>query len=333
MIMMVRALAYLLLYTIDASAQEPQPGRSLGAAHNSPPAPSLAASVAYAPPDAGAQCNQDRWIYRNVFAHLPTPDGIFIEFGARDGLKHSNTLFFERALGWEGLLVEAGGDDWAGLRGNRRCRLRGRAGCAHAALSDLEDREVFHHECSGGSCRHTVADARGDARAKPVRTATLDGMLARRGVSGVDLLCADCEMFPRLSALINPASHHASSLGEGCELAALRGFDFAKHRPSVVLLERQREPGGGLGAAMAELRALLANAGYGELHDPAGEALRFQDSLFVRRDLAPRLPAPCLDHLVRAPFPAPCPVVDMPAGAPCARPGAWAADVLQAGDG
>ena len=206
MIMMVRALAYLLLYTIDASAQEPQPGRSLGAAHNSPPAPSLAASVAYAPPDAGAQCNQDRWIYRNVFAHLPTPDGIFIEFGARDGLKHSNTLFFERALGWEGLLVEAGGDDWAGLRGNRRCRLRGRAGCAHAALGDVEDREVFHHECSGGSCRHTVADARGDARAKPVRTATLDGMLARRGVSGVDLLCADCESFPRLSALINPDS-------------------------------------------------------------------------------------------------------------------------------
>ena len=100
-----------------------------------------------------------------------------------------------------------------------------------------------------------------------------------------------------------------------------------------MLLERQREPGGGLGATMAELRALLANAGYGELHDPAGEALRFQDSLFVRRDLAPQLPAPCLDHLVRAPFPAPCPVVDMPAGAPCARPGAWAADVLRAGDG
>ena len=79
-------------------------------------------------------------------------------------------------------------------------------GADRDVIQRAEDREVFHHECSGGSCRHTVADARGDARAKPVRTATLDGMLARRGVSGVDLLCADCESFPRLSALINPDS-------------------------------------------------------------------------------------------------------------------------------
>ena len=33
--------------------------------------------------------------------------GTFVEFGARNGVDHSNTLYFERALGWRGILVEA----------------------------------------------------------------------------------------------------------------------------------------------------------------------------------------------------------------------------------
>lgn len=219
-------------------------------------------------------------------------------------------MFFERILGWEGLLIEAGGDDYPHLKINRRCTIRGHSGCAHAALSDVENSEVFHHECNGGPCRHTVgaAEAAGDKRAHSVRTVTLNGLLARRAeVESVDLLSADCE---------------------GCEVAALRAFDFAKYRPSVVLLERQRNGRGKLSADMMALRSLLGAAGYYELADAdGGTPFYFQDSFFLRADLASRVPVPCLDHLPASQG-LPCPVADFVASERCARPGAWSAAVL-----
>src|SRR5215467_5134323 len=48
---------------------------------------------------------QDRWLEENVFRG--TRNGVFVEFGALDGLDTSNTLFFEREREWSGLLIEA----------------------------------------------------------------------------------------------------------------------------------------------------------------------------------------------------------------------------------
>tara|TARA_B110000208_G_C11775868_1_gene431997 strand:+ start:52 stop:303 length:252 start_codon:yes stop_codon:yes gene_type:complete len=44
-----------------------------------------------------SQQGEDLLIYRN-FINLSTNDGIFLELGAYDGLKYSNTLFFEKYL-------------------------------------------------------------------------------------------------------------------------------------------------------------------------------------------------------------------------------------------
>lgn len=46
---------------------------------------------------------------QDAFVHslLPKRNGIFVEFGALDGLLHSNSLFFERERDWRGLLIEA----------------------------------------------------------------------------------------------------------------------------------------------------------------------------------------------------------------------------------
>jgi FkbM family methyltransferase len=44
---------------------------------------------------------------RRVSKHLNgRRNGFFIEAGANDGIKQSNTLYFERYLGWRGLLIE-----------------------------------------------------------------------------------------------------------------------------------------------------------------------------------------------------------------------------------
>jgi hypothetical protein len=52
-----------------------------------------------------AQSGQDRHVLRRLILRCGT--GFFVEFGAGDGIKHSNTLFFARQLGWKGLLFEA----------------------------------------------------------------------------------------------------------------------------------------------------------------------------------------------------------------------------------
>jgi hypothetical protein len=42
---------------------------------------------------------------RRIAEHLVESKGTFVELGAGDGLKHSNTLFFEER-GWRGVLIE-----------------------------------------------------------------------------------------------------------------------------------------------------------------------------------------------------------------------------------
>jgi hypothetical protein len=40
--------------------------------------------------------------------------GFFIEAGAHDGVEASNTLYFEKKMGWTGLLVEPNPDSFSG---------------------------------------------------------------------------------------------------------------------------------------------------------------------------------------------------------------------------
>lgn len=55
-----------------------------------------------------SQGGQDRLVWERYFKETPrVSTGFFIEFGAMDGLEGSNSYFFEKALGWSGLLFEA----------------------------------------------------------------------------------------------------------------------------------------------------------------------------------------------------------------------------------
>ena len=52
-----------------------------------------------------SQQGEDLLIYRN-FINLPSKDGIYLELGACDGLLYSNTMFFDKYLGFKGILIE-----------------------------------------------------------------------------------------------------------------------------------------------------------------------------------------------------------------------------------
>lgn len=70
-----------------------------------------------------SQAGQDRYVY-DQFVNVPNAllrcnGGVFVEFGARNGIEHSNTYFFEKVLGWKGLLFEADPKEHPLLRRNR----------------------------------------------------------------------------------------------------------------------------------------------------------------------------------------------------------------------
>jgi hypothetical protein len=66
-----------------------------------------------------SQWKQDQvlepWLVR-----LAPSKGTFIESGARDGIKESNTLYFEKQYGWSGLLVEPSNAEFPNLQKNSR---------------------------------------------------------------------------------------------------------------------------------------------------------------------------------------------------------------------
>ena len=52
-----------------------------------------------------SQAGQDRYLNERIFRNKR--DGTFVEIGGYDGWTGSNCVFFEKVLGWTGLVVEA----------------------------------------------------------------------------------------------------------------------------------------------------------------------------------------------------------------------------------
>lgn len=86
-------------------------------------------------PKYHSEHGQDRWLNENIFKGKT--GGVFFECGALDGVRDSNSLFFENELGWTGLCVEANPVEYASLAQNRKCATE------HCALYDTAGVEKF----------------------------------------------------------------------------------------------------------------------------------------------------------------------------------------------
>jgi hypothetical protein len=77
-----------------------------------------------------SQVGQDRFLFENFFyGHR---GGTFVDVGAYDGEKFSNTLFFERHLGWARLCIEPLPSAFAKLTEKRKVI------CKQVCVSDFE---------------------------------------------------------------------------------------------------------------------------------------------------------------------------------------------------
>jgi hypothetical protein len=66
-----------------------------------------------------AHAHLDQFLFENFFRGKR--DGVFVDVGAKDGRRLSNSLFFEDSLGWRGLCVEPRPEDFSQLVRQRRC--------------------------------------------------------------------------------------------------------------------------------------------------------------------------------------------------------------------
>ncbi|MDQ6805689.1 MAG: FkbM family methyltransferase [Actinomycetota bacterium] len=194
-----------------------------------------------------------------LMRYLDFDGGYFVEAGANDGFRQSNTYFLERFRGWRGVLIEPIPELF------RWClRQRPRARCFNCALVEPEAAGATTVMRFGDLMSHTVSPDDvpvdlecanwGWSRAYDVTvpTKTLSQVLDEAPAPRWDFLSLDLE---------------------GYEGRALRGLDLDRHRPRYILVEA--EPAA---TRLPPLQRLLE--GRYELADQLGS----RDFLFRRAD-------------------------------------------------
>jgi FkbM family methyltransferase len=170
-----------------------------------------------------SEYGQDKWLEENVFKGLT--GGVFFEAGALDGLLHSNSLFFEKERGWNGVLVEANPALIFPLRANRP--TADVFGCALGAKKGAAEFEAVSGGLVGWSGLSESIEPQhrkrideripqADRRVIKVKVRTLADILDEADVRFIDYLSLDLE---------------------GAELDVLRKFPFDVFTVDVIGVE------------------------------------------------------------------------------------------------
>ena len=139
-----------------------------------------------------SQQGEDLLIYRN-FINLPTKDGVFLELGACDGLLYSNTMFFEKYLGFSGILIEPVKEFYDKLiknRPNNRCYN-------NAISSNKSDVDILVNGAVSGikqNMAKTFIDGwHSKSSIRKVKTKTLSNIFQEKGIEYIDFFSLDVE--------------------------------------------------------------------------------------------------------------------------------------------
>jgi len=172
-----------------------------------------------------SQYGQDKWLYENFFKDKKS--GTFLEIGADDGIDKSNTLFFEKYLGWNGICVEPSPDRYKLLSKNRNCICEQTALSSYTGTAEFLDISgwgkglsgIVDNYCDNHSRRVSQEirhpDNLGSKKIK-VPVDTLNNVLAKYNVFEVDFCTIDTE---------------------GSEFQILKDFDFDKFKIQIILVE------------------------------------------------------------------------------------------------
>lgn len=142
------------------------------------------------------QNQEDALLYERFFKDVK--EGIYFEAGALNGVRYSNTLFFELCLGWRGILVEPNPVQYEALT-----KIRGQNNlCLPYVISNSKEPVEFiyseHDHAAVSAITSTVPQSHYQDYYQHVETKTismtphtLDEIL--EGVKGVNLFVLDVE--------------------------------------------------------------------------------------------------------------------------------------------
>jgi FkbM family methyltransferase len=155
----------------------------------------------------------EEWIIRDFFADKR--DGVFLDVGAHHYKRYSNTYYLETELGWSGLAIEP-----QSKFAEEYARYRPRTTFVSLLVSDISNREAILYVPRNDLVTSTSREfaQRGGEVVNEIRTrtTTLDDLLARTGIEGMDFLTMDIEL---------------------AEPEALAGLSIQQYRPALVCVE------------------------------------------------------------------------------------------------
>ena len=145
----------------------------------------------------------------------------FVEFGAMDGLKLSNSYLLEY-IGWRGIAAEAIPNSYADLRRNRKCHTS--SDCVYIKDGDsinfkiIDDLpELSQIDCSTSQDSHDQKGARDNYQVCSVKTVTLNTLLKNFDAPNI--------------------IGYLSIDTEGTELEILESFNFTQHKFCFISVE------------------------------------------------------------------------------------------------
>ena len=195
-----------------------------------------------------SQFKQDKFCFDNFFQNKTK--GTFLEIGALDGVRGSNTYAFE-CLGWEGICVEPSPSNFELLKNNRNCI------CEQYAIVNDDVTEVEFLQVTGKldvlsgipAYFNPSHQQRIDEETKKknessevitVNASTVNKLLKKHGVSHIDLCSIDTE---------------------GGEDLIIKSIDFSACTMSVLVMENNCNPDN-----LRDLDAYLNNHGFSFHH-------------------------------------------------------------------
>ena len=187
-----------------------------------------------------SQIQQDLFVISAAnFKH----DGYFIEFGATDGVRLSNTYLLEKEFGWKGILAEPARIWHQDLRKNRTAKIETRCvwkeSDAVLLFNEVVDNEhqgeLSTIEAYSNSDDHAKTRAK-DSSVYPVETISLTDLLKENNAPrNIDYLSIDTE---------------------GSEYEILNAFDFEAYNIKIITCEHNFTDN------RAKIHRLLVSKGY-----------------------------------------------------------------------
>jgi FkbM family methyltransferase len=169
---------------------------------------------------------------RRLEGYVNYDGGYFVELGANDGIKQSNSLYFERYRGWQGLLIEAAPQNFLKCRKNRA--KRSTAYCA-ACVSFEHDQEFVRMVYS--DLMSTPISSKSDI-SDPSAHAMLGSQYLQNGEINFEFGAVARTLNSLLLEASAPKQIDFLSLDvEGFEQEVLKGVDHETFRFKYILVE------------------------------------------------------------------------------------------------